>query len=91
MDDGQWTMRWACGRMRKNEEGMRNGRTVARMETLSMGIVRFAIGMTASMLLACGLAMACPKGKHRVCHYDPDKGKSVCHCVPRVQEDCPNR
>jgi hypothetical protein len=65
--------------------------TVARMETPKMGIVRFAIGMTATILLACGLAMACPKGKHRVCRYDPNRGKSVCQCVPRAQEDCPKR
>ena len=58
-----------------------------RMETLKIGIVRFAIGMTATMLLASGLAMACPKGKHPVCHYDPNKSKSVCHCVPRLQGD----
>ena len=51
-----------------------------RMETLEIGIVRFAIGMTATMLLASGLAMACPKGKHPVCHYDPNKSKSVCLC-----------
>jgi hypothetical protein len=61
------------------------------MKTLKMGIIRFAIGMTAVMVLAGGLAMACPKGTHPVCQYDPAKGKSVCHCVPSEQDACPKR
>jgi hypothetical protein len=51
------------------------------MQTLKMGVIRFALGVLAVTVLAGSLAMACPKGKHPVCHYDPAKGKSVCHCV----------
>jgi hypothetical protein len=61
------------------------------MKTLKRDIIRFAIGMAAVTVLAGSIAMACPKGKHPVCHYDPNKGKSVCHCVPSAQEACPQR
>jgi len=45
-----------------------------RMETLEIGIVRFAIGMTATMLLASGSVMACPKGKHPSVSLRPEQG-----------------
>lgn len=54
-------------------------------------IIRFAVGMAAVTVLAGSMAMACPKGKHPICHYDPEKGKSVCHCVLSAQEACPKR
>lgn len=52
-----------------------------KMQTLKMGVIRFALGVLAVTMLAGSLAMACPKGQHPVCHYDAAKGKSVCHCV----------
>jgi hypothetical protein len=61
------------------------------MEKLKHDVIRFAIGMMAVVLVAGGIAMACPKGTHPVCHYDPNKGKSVCHCVASEQEACPSK
>jgi hypothetical protein len=34
------------------------------------------------------VAMACPKGTHPVCTYDPSQGRSVCHCVSEVNGTC---
>jgi len=58
------------------------------MKILEMGIIRYALGVIVVVALAAGLAMACPKGTHPVCQYDPSKGKSVCHCVASERDDC---
>ena len=42
----------------------------------------------AAVLLFVTVAMACPKGTHPVCTYDPSKGRSVCHCVSEVNGTC---
>jgi hypothetical protein len=40
------------------------------------------------VLLFVAVAMACPKGTHPVCTYDPAVGHSVCHCVSETGGTC---
>lgn len=35
-----------------------------------------------ALLAVSTVVLACPRGTHPVCEYDPVKGKSVCVCVP---------
>ena len=61
-----------------------------QVDKFEMGIVRFAIGFVLSGILLTGLAIsavACPKGTHPVCTYDPVEHRSHCVCVPGVV-DC---
>ena len=53
------------------------------MQSLKMSITRFCFCVITVMAVDAGIAMACPKDTHPVCHYDPQKGKSVCHCVSK--------
>ena len=43
------------------------------MKTPEMGVIRFILGMTAVVVMAVGLAMACPKGKASSVSLRPSK------------------
>ncbi len=52
---------------------------------------RVLIVLFALFALFVSVAVACPKGQHPVCSYDPAKGRSVCHCVSGEVAACSAR